>query len=428
MGAAATVMVAALAGCGGGGGATPSGGVRLNPADFATSTPGASRAEPPPASPPTRSISADAARGGAGDVVVLTGPPSAPPVVPSIGEAGEEAVASREPASGRESRLLVDQLVGQINGRPVYADEFFDPMDERLRREAERLNPRDWLAFARREIEAALWDKLRDELLLAEFETGLSPQQRQGLFAFIEEVRRDLISGNVGSEALANQRLREAEGLGLEEKVKDVTQREFIAFQLKKSIGSRVSVASRDIQRYYEQHLDEFVPPPVARFVILRVPVSNETALADAESALAAGEPFEQIAARLSTWRPDQANTAEIEFTGEFSEASLFGPLPLNEAARKLAVGGVSPRVDFGSDAYWLHLAAIDRKPGKSIYEVQREIEQKIRAQRIREEETRYFEQLFRRGSFSDVKQMTRRLVEFAAERYLIRGRPAREE
>lgn len=365
--------------------------------------------EAPPAPESARAvIDPKAASGGTADAVVLIGAPAMPDQAPLS-------------PSEADRKLQVDQLVGQINGRPVYANAFFAPMDERMRREAGRMKNREWLAFARKEIEAALWDKLRDELLLAEFETGLSPEERQGLIAFIQDVRDDVVSGNLGSTELAQQRLLDTEGLDLEAKVKDLSQREFIAFQLKKSIGSRVNVAARDIELYYEQHQKDFIPAPIASFIILRLPKGDQDKIAEAEQAMASGEPFADIAARLSTWRPDAGNKNIVEIESrDYATGTLFGPKPLNDAARLLEPGGTSPRVDVGPDAYWIRLETLEQKPGKSLYEVQRDIEEKIRAERVREEERRYFEQLFRRGSYSDVKTMTNRLFEFAAERYLI--------
>lgn len=396
-----------------------------------------------PAGPVRRVIDPETARGGASDVIVLTGSPAtgaavaqrattpiarpADPAAQGSGAAASPAapVVGASPSLGSDQRLQIDQLVGQINGRPVYADEFFESMDARFRREAERLSRRDWITMARKDIEAALWDKLRDELLLAEFQGALSPEERQGLFGFIENVRKDLVSGNLGSEALASQRLREAEGLGLEEKVEDVTQREFIAYQLRKAIGDRVNISARDIELYYEQNINEFVPPPVAQFVILRVHLREEATLAEAEAALASGESFEAICKRLSTWRPDDENRSSITITKrDYATATLFGPKALNDAALTLSPGQTTPRVDHAGDAYWIRLAAIESKPGKPLYEVQGQIEDTLKAQRIREEEVRYFEQLFRRGSFSDIKDMTGRLLAFAAERYLILGSP----
>ena len=57
-----------------------------------------------------------------------------------------------------------------------------------------------------------------------------------------------------------------------------------------------------------------------------------------------------------------------------------------------------------------------------SLYDAQLDIEEKLRAQRTNTAELRYREQLFNRGSFSNIEDMARRLIEFAAERYLIRG------
>ncbi|MBL8746721.1 MAG: peptidyl-prolyl cis-trans isomerase [Phycisphaerae bacterium] len=382
--------------------------VVVAPSDFSAPIDPSSAAVKDDSRPPRAVIDPRTALGGDADVMVLTGAPQAP-AQPAL------------PRSEADRKLQVDQLVGQINGRPVYANQFFAPMDERLRREASRMKSREWLAFARKEIEGALWDKLRDELLLAEFQTGLSPEERMGLLAFIQDVRDDVVSGNLGSTELAQQRLLDTEGLDLEAKVKDLSQREFIAFQLRRSIGSRVNVAARDIELYYEQRQKDFAPPPVARFVILRVPRKDTEKIEAAERALGSGEAFESIAGRLSTWRPEAGSVNEVEFvSGEYSTAALFGPAALNEAARALEPGQTSARVDVGADAYWVRLASIEQKPGKSLYEVQREIEDKIRAERVREEERRYFDQLFRRGSFSDVKTMTNRLFEFAAERYLI--------
>lgn len=384
----------------------------LSAADFQASPSDATA--PVPAQPAAPATPRPIAESGPSDVLVITGAPQPITAAPSPAKP-----ATPVPASV----VQVDQMVGQINGRPVYAAEFFEPMDERLAREAARVDDRQFLAFARKEIEAALWDKLRDELLLSEFESSLSPEERVGVLAFVEQVRRDLVSGNFGSEQLASQRLREAEGLGLEEKVEDITQRRFILEQLRKAIGSRVTVSASDIRLYYEQNQDEFSPPPVARFVILRVPTSNADALAQAEAGVASGEPFEALAARLSTWRPDKANAHESTIVKrDYASADFFGPPALNAAARALAPGQVTPRVDVSKEAYWVKLVEIQQEPGKSLYDAQTAIEAKLRAERSRDEETRYFEQLFRRGSFSDVKNMVRTLLEFAADRYIVMG------
>lgn len=400
----------ALAGCGGSGSASSKPVQQtVGPTDFATAPGESSALNQASTTPSSRAFSAKSTDVSPTDVVVVTGAPQTPP--PS----------TTPTRASLERELQVDQLVGQINGRPVYADAFFEPMNERFTREAARKNEREFIAFARKEIEAALWDKLRDELLLSEFQGAMTPEQRMGVLAFIEDVRRDLLSGNLGSEALASQRLREAEGLGLEEKVQDITERRFILEQLRRAIGNRVTVSAADVRLYYEQNIDEFIPPPVAKFTIVRVPATDAARISAVEAAFASSMAFDEVAKQYSTWQPDKANAHEVTVKGgAYAAATLFGPAPLNDAAKALSVGQTTPRVDFKDDAYWIRLSAIDQQPGRSLYDAQEQIERKLRSDRSREEEVRYFEQLFRRGSFSDVKEMVRRLLEFAAERYLV--------
>lgn len=353
------------------------------------------------------------------DVIVITGGPAAAPVraapTVSLGASGEAP-----PPSGSE-RLLVDQMVGQINGRPVFADEFFRPMDARLRSEAARLPPREWVAQTRKDIDAALFDKLRDDLLLAEFQSSLTPEQKMGVLAFIETVRNDLVSGNLGSESIANQRLLESEGQDLESKVEDITQRQFILQQLRTAIGNRVQVSYRDVQLFYEQNIDEFVPDPIARFTLIRAPLTDTARIERIESALASGEPFNEVAARETTFRADTAGALPVTLTTrDYATSTLIALPALNKALLALRPGERTGRVDEQGAAWWGRLNEIEQPAGRSLYEAQLEIEDRLRGQRIREEESRYFTQLFERGSFSDFKEMSRRLLEFAAERYLI--------
>lgn len=394
--------------------------VRLTATDFQGTRDGAPEAAPPvPRTPVGRTPERR------DDVIVITG---APPVAPKPPEpAGTEVLAlgasSPAPLPDAE-RLLVDQMVGQINGRPVFADEFFRPMDARLRSEAQRLPPREWLAQTRKDIEAALFDKLRDELLLAEFQSTLTPEQKLGVVAFIETVRDDLISGNLGSESIANQRLLETEGLDLESKVEDITQRQFILQQLRTAIGNRVQVSYRDVQLYYEQNLGDFVPAPVARFTLIRAPLDDPARIERIEAALASGVPFDEVAAQETTFRQVSGGKLPVTLTTrDYATSTLIALPELNAALRRLSPGERTPRVDEQGAAWWARLDEIERPAGKSLYEAQLEIEDRLRAQRIREEETRYFAQLFERGSFSDFKDMSRRLLEFAAERYLIQDR-----
>ncbi|MFM1833279.1 MAG: hypothetical protein RLZZ461_1595, partial [Planctomycetota bacterium] len=107
-------------------------------------------------------------------------------------EISETAERILSPDGVDETRLFVDEtvapgvaypvegLVGQINGRPVYADEFLLPLEDRLLRIVAELP----LAQAVREMDlliARRFDEyVNSELIIAEAESRLTAEQQQG--------------------------------------------------------------------------------------------------------------------------------------------------------------------------------------------------------------------------------------------------------
>jgi len=67
----------------------------------------------------------------------------------------------------------------------------------------------------------------------------------------------------------------------------------------------------------------------------------------------------------------------------------------------------------------WLTLEAIEQPRGRSLYEAQLEILNRLREERFVEEQVDYFAKLFGRASVTDVEEMTRRLFAIAEARYL---------
>ena len=447
-GCAAVSLAAAallLPGCSSGEKSAPD--VVLQPSDFVSEQAAAAEASDAPQPAPEAmkpAISREQAREGISDVVVVQGAPKVagmsnpadatlgpppPGGFPVVSNASGESVNPPPPApvlppSERPIRsLTVDEVVGQINGRPIFAAEFFKDKDARLRQESEKLNGREWMAFLTKETRDALRDLTRDEILLSEFHTSLKLEQKQGIAAFIQSIKEDIISSTGGSAAYANDRSIATEGMTLDERVKSISDREFIRDQLRRAVSNRVQVSSRDIHRYYEQHIEEFQPPAEATFRILQIPARDTARIEKAEAALAAGDQFDAIAAKYSSWNTAKGNVQKIEFRGPSAEAAFFGPAALNNAARQLSAGQVSPRLRSGDSVWWLKLEALKIEPAQSFYDVQLEIEIKLRTERFNEEETRYFSNLLKRTSSSDFNEMVSRLVEFANARYKGSGR-----
>lgn len=404
------------------------------PGDFRRpDAPAAATPAPLPAAPPP------AATAGA-DVIVLSGTPSDPagagnPRVITLGASDAPVTDDPEtrttppgdgvgaPTGAGPSGYVVDALLGQVNGRPIYAAEFLEPMDARLSAESARMDVREWQRLAAGEIASALRDMLQDELLLAEFRASLSEQERVGIGAFIDRVRQGLISQSGGSREVARTRLLEDEGLTLNQKVDDEVKRAFIREQIKREIADSVRVGFRDIELYYEQNPAEFAPPPTAVFRIVRAPLEDSERLARIEEALSRGENFVELAAREGDYNPSLQGILEMKLdTPALADATVFGPAPLNEAVRALEVGEVSPRTDFAGSAWWIRLEQLNRALGRSLYEAQFEIEQKIRTQRLAQAERRYFQRVLGRAGIDDQQEVAIRLLEFAVRRYQLGG------
>lgn len=373
--------------------------------------PNASRSGPH-AQPGLAIRTAEQADQGIASVEAVVGGPEAarPPVQTSAGAAV---------SSARE--ILVDQVVGQINGEPIYAAAFFEPMDARLRAEASRVDSerqaREFIRNMVTEIARQLNDQMRNQLLIDEFQASLSAEERVGIAALIERIRTDLQRGALGSRELADRQLLETEGRGLDAQARYLSDEVFIREHLNRTITKRISVSSRDVQQEYQRRWVEFNPPPIARLRVIRVAENTSQQVIDA---LNTGRSFTEVAAEFSRWRPDSGNLIEVTLSqGSVREAEFFGVPELNDPAQALSVGQTAGPIRLDSTVWWLKLDEIHQPPSIPLYEAQLQIEEDIRVARFEEERKRYFEGLLERSNFSDREEMVAKLAAFGAMRYL---------
>ncbi|TVQ60122.1 MAG: hypothetical protein EA379_08860 [Phycisphaerales bacterium] len=368
-----------------------------------------------------RTIGPEEASAGVDDVRVIVGGPSPAPAAGGGRQSSSERIArdARDP-NRAASVVLVDSMVGQINGRPVYASEFLRPMDSRLRAEARTMSPIEWRRSAQRQIRAALLERMRDEILLAEFESTLDQQQRMGVIAFVQGLREDLIRENFGSEELARRRLLEEEGMTLDEKIRTQRDRELIRAQVRRALGDRAYVSWREVRLQFERDIDRYTPPGRATLRMIQVRTRDTARMERVRAALAEGAAFADVASRDSDFNPTNGGRYEITINAPtFREGVIFSDEALNAQARALEVGETTEPFEWNDSTVWLHLESYDRPPASTLYEEQLAIFADLRSRRLSEEEFRYFTRLFARSSVSDVDDMERRLMVIAEQRYL---------
>lgn len=395
--------------------------------DLSTVTKETARVDPPAQNAPVVRIGPVEASRGITDVEVYVGAPE--PARPAEARGPEPLAAAEEgaeapatwasPAASAEGGALVDSMVGEINGRPVFASEFFAPMDARLRAESRTLRPNEWVRSAQQQIRSALFEKMRDELLLAEFQASLDAQQRLGVLAFVERLRANVVSENFGSEELAKRRLMEEEGVTLEDKIRAQRDRELIRAQILKVLTTRAYVPWREVQLAYEANIDQYTPPARAKLRMILVPAADAERASRVSEALASGESFEAVATRESAFNADGGGLYEVTLDKpDLAEAAIFGDAGLNERARTLSAGQTVGPFENRGNTVWLLLEALDRPAPRSLYDEQLTIHGDLRARRLQEEEQKYFRQLIERASLSNLDEMERRLMQIAVDRY----------
>ncbi|MBZ0171510.1 MAG: hypothetical protein K8E66_03945, partial [Phycisphaerales bacterium] len=111
-----------------------------------------------------------------------------------------------EAAAPVETPVLLDAKVGDINGRPVFASEFLEPLEGNLRAKALETDRDQWIRFAAEQIQVQLRSMITDELLRAEALSRLTVEQKAGLRRFLQDVRSRLISQSGGSSQRAANR------------------------------------------------------------------------------------------------------------------------------------------------------------------------------------------------------------------------------
>ncbi|MFM9902044.1 MAG: peptidylprolyl isomerase [Polaromonas sp.] len=344
--------------------------------------------------------------------------------------AGDPKAAIDANAQPQDQPVVLDALIGQINGKPIYASRFLAPLEERLRaKRSELRDNRAWTRAAGEIIARQLFDKLRDELFLAEARAELSPEQRAGLFYFLNSVRDTLASNYGGSREEADTKIQEKEGQTFEGKVEAEKNQALIKSIIGKYIVPRVNVAWRDVTRQYERDYKTFNPPPVAMIRLIYVDAGDAPGVQAVTDALAAGTPFIEASNLPANVYPKGAEgVVPATLDGDISKAKLFLDPALNANANKLTPGGIVGPFDYRTpdrrmQKVWMHLEEVRQAPGVSLEDVQLKIYAALRDARFNEEVERFLRRLQERASFTAVPEMTERLLLIAQERYLVAER-----
>ncbi len=315
----------------------------------------------------------------------------------------------------------VEGLVGQINGRPVYADEFLLPLEDRILRIVAELP----LPQAVRELDiliARRFDEyVNSELIIAEAESRLTAEQQQGVLAWLRNVQEETITNRGGTRDAAAESIEDEFGVSIEE---FMAQRRSLALGqdlLRKRVQPRAIVSWRDVVQAYRRQFAEFNPPSRVRIGRVRLHREREAGrLDDVESALADGADFAAIVSIAEA--PDGGSWIEIELPAEGLQATTLAT-QVRDRLDLATPGSVGEPLDQGAFRTWFTVLAVERPPGRSLYdpEVQLSLENQLSSMRFAQEQDRYISSLRDRWVAENLDRMLARLLTIARLRYLPR-------
>jgi PPIC-type PPIASE domain len=308
----------------------------------------------------------------------------------------------------------VDGMIGQVNGRAIYANAV---LNEQLRETLARWGremPRDtFRKRAAERIALRLNGMVTDALVYGEAQRDLSDQERQGLTVAVSRQREQLLREyGQGSPALAEAKLTEETGLNLEQTLDDWRKWAIIDRYTKQKIRPKINVTRKDIKRYYAEHYDEFNPPATRTVRVIHAGSKDDAQYI--RSLLDSGKTFAQAAAdERNLFRRDSGG-----MMGPMAGDKLFANEEINRITLGLEPGQCAGPITVGDKDWFVCVEKIEQEPARSLMDVQTQIHMTLYQQQFREQSERYRQRLFEKGSYNSIEQMTMSLLEIAMDRY----------
>ncbi len=336
--------------------------------------------------------------------------------------AGQPDIEATNPSPLGEA-VAVDAIVGEINGKGIRAMEFLEPMGARftaLSREKSVTLGR-WRQLVGARIGEEIKARVTDEVLRAEALQSIPPDQRQQIEGQIEFRWRQLVSKNGGSEELAKRALAD-EGRTYAQWRYDTETSELAIYIIRKKISPRIQVSEHDMRLYYDQNKEQYAPPPRYKFRRISVSPTNPSDAEEIAARLAAGESFETLArSKANTFKADSGGEAFVQTAAPQAQGEFFTIPILNAAARQAEAGKFYGPYDvvFQKQTYkeWIYFEGVERKEIPFVA-AQREIEEKLKERRFREEREKLMQDLIEKADVTRLETMGERLVQIAEERY----------
>jgi hypothetical protein len=373
----------------------------------------------------------------------------------------EEALAEREEFDESMTPdlvgipLTIEALVGQVNGRPIYANKVLDPVADQIEAASKKLSRTEFADEIRSALYAEhermgtsirggrMYELVITDLLLSEAVSGMSKEQSYGLLAIVGQMRSDLTSSQGGSETRMKDIIEQQSGITLDKFLELQRDQILIDALYRQKIWPKVNVTWRDIQREFEQvtlgdellfvEEDEERTQNVLLGLKQGIPLGNiqsargtvtlgmirfkqdDAVVKEIRSAFAEGISFSEVAVKFDIADGGKWETFQMGLGG--IEDIEVGPV-IKSRLKGIGVNDYVAPFELGTSIVWI--SVLEVKQPISLYNrrVQIALQNALRWIQFNREKERYVESLWGEGSLDEVKSMADRVTNIAVRRY----------
>ncbi|HWB19822.1 MAG TPA: peptidyl-prolyl cis-trans isomerase [Phycisphaerales bacterium] len=342
---------------------------------------------------------------------------------PAVGETPESERTALRPFRPGD-QVLVESVIGQVSGTPIFADKFFEPIADQLISESNRLDRANFMVSARRIVLEHLKAVVLNQVFLSEAVSSLTADEQKGLFYFLNQVKERIRNEALGQPSLADKESLEKYGMTADQRAQAIRDSSLINKLINERITPRIIVSWRDVENEYKLHEAEFNPPGSVTLSLMQFTLpADADKFADAQKHLADGEPFAQVADSLGFSKSGVFDTFK---TGPGGISDIQVKREIRDALTGLSEGQTSAPIKLDSSdpkntterMVLVHVDKVDLQASKSIYDVQHEIYKKLYDERATQERNRFIRSIMAKGNYDEIDMMADRLVRVAVERY----------
>ena len=333
-----------------------------------------------------------------------------------------EAFSKKTSIISEQNTLVMNAMIGQVNGNAIYADDVLKNAHDQLVTLGKNLSRRDFLEEIRGNaqkpgiIEQNIRAIVTNALIYGDAERNLSNNERFGVKMYVKQNREFLVRKfGQGSYALADKTLREKTGMSLEQNLEEQRRGFIIQRYIDQKIRPLVNVSRGDVERYYRDHPEIFNPPALRD--IRLIGVSNADTAANIETQLKNGTPFKDIATGPlnEKLRSRGGLMPNLQGDAPFTKALDL----LNKKLADLKQGDYTQTPTKIGRTYWfVCVEKMQQGEYMSLRDAQLRIEEVLKAQQFKMHVDRYNSNLLKEGSYDDMRKMTNTLIQIAMNRY----------